>query len=44
MFTSLLYLKHQFQRSSCVIFYKNPYISSKLTQRKILKDAAGRGV
>jgi hypothetical protein len=34
----LVYLKHQFQRSSCVIFFqKSPYISSKSTQRKILK-------
>jgi hypothetical protein len=36
---SLLYLKHQFQRSSCVIFLqKNLYISSKSTQRKIFKS------
>jgi hypothetical protein len=31
---SILYLKHQFQRSSCVIFLqKNPYTSFKLTRR-----------
>jgi hypothetical protein len=36
--TSLLYLKHQFQRSSHIIFLqKSPYISSKSTQRKMLK-------
>jgi hypothetical protein len=43
--SSLLYLKHQFQRSSRVIFLqKSPYISSKSTQRKILKNSAGGGV
>jgi hypothetical protein len=41
---SVLYLKHQFQRSSCVIFLqKSPYISSKSTQCKMLKSGAGGG-
>jgi hypothetical protein len=39
---SLLYLKHQFQRSYYVIFLqKSPYISSKSTQHKMLKSGAG---
>jgi hypothetical protein len=38
--TSLLYSKHQFHRSSCVIFLqKSLYISSKSTQRKMLKNS-----
>jgi hypothetical protein len=42
---SLLYLKHQFQRSSYVIFLqKSTYISSISTQRKILKSGRGHGV
>jgi hypothetical protein len=40
-----IYLKHQFQRSSCVIFLqKKSYISSKSTQRKMLKIGVAGGL